>query len=70
LTGTCTFTSDRREYNDCDMVLLHISGKYVIPKYRPRFQKGLFIIFEAPAHSFREISREQWLYNITMTYFA
>ena len=68
LNNTCIFTTDRRQYNDSDVVLFHIRSSYVIPKYRQRFQKWIFTIIESPVHTYRDLTRERWLYNITMTY--
>ena len=68
LKNTCKFTTDRRQYNDSDVVLFHIRSSYVIPKYRPRFQKWVFAIKESSFHTNSHLSKERWDYNITMTY--
>ena len=68
LAKTCTFTTDRRQYNDSDVVLVHIRDSYAIPKYRPWFQKWVFVLKESPVYTYRSLSQERWLYNITMTY--
>ena len=68
LRSKCRFTADRRQYNDSDVVLFHMRSGYEFPKYRLRFQKWVFAIAESPVHTYRSLSRERWLYNITMTY--
>ena len=68
LSKTCEFSTDRTQYNDSDVVLFHIRSSYSIPKYRLRFQKWVFAIMESPIHTYRSMSQDRWLYNITMTY--
>ncbi|KAK2193193.1 hypothetical protein NP493_14g07032 [Ridgeia piscesae] len=68
LNSVCKFTTDHRQYNDSDVVLFHIGSSYEIPKYRPSFQKWVFVIIESPFNTHRYLSQERWLYNITMTY--
>ena len=68
LSQTCEFTTDHTQYNDSDVVLFPIKKIYSIPKYRLRFQKWVFVTMESPVHACRNISRERWMYNITMTY--
>ena len=68
LKNTCQFTGDRRQYNDSDVILFHIRSEYVLPKYRLRFQKWAFSIIESPVHTYRSLSPERWMYNMTMTY--
>ena len=68
LKNACKFTTDRRQYNDSDVVLFHIRSSYAIPKYRQLFQKWVFAIIESPVHTYRSLEKERWLYNITMTY--
>ena len=68
LSKTCKFTIDHTQYNDSDVILFHIRSSYRFPKYRLRFQKWVFAIMESPVHTYRSMSRERWMYNITMTY--
>ena len=68
LNKRCEFTTHRTQYNDSDVVLFPIKKRYSIPKYRLRFQKWVFVTRESPVRMYRSMSRERWLYNITMTY--
>ena len=68
LKDKCVFTGDRSQYNNSDVLLFHMRDSFKVNSYRPPFQKWVFAIMESPTHTYVDLDKHRWLFNITMTY--
>ncbi|KAI0217044.1 Alpha-(1,3)-fucosyltransferase C [Lamellibrachia satsuma] len=68
LKSSCLFSANRSQYNDADVLLFHMRDSFRIPSHRPPFQKWVFGLMESPVHTFVNLDKYRWLFNLTMTY--
>ena len=68
LKSRCVYTTDKSQYRDADVLLFHMRDSFKILTHRPPFQKWVFNIKESPLHTYVNLDKHRWLFNITMTY--
>ena len=67
--SNCEITEDRTKYNVSDLVLIHMWDKIDRPPtYRPPNQRWVFLMYESPIRTRKNLSVWNNLFNMTSTY--
>lgn len=65
----CELTNDRARLNESDLVLVHMwEGNLDPPTYRPPNQRWVFLMYESPIRTHKNLSVWNNVFNLTSTY--
>lgn len=64
----CELTNDKAQLYNSELVLVHMRDEIsYLPKYRPKNQRWVFVLYESPQHS-PKLSKFNGIFNFTSTY--